>query len=211
MGEREKVSLPSPVAGPLGADDLLDQRAVARNAAVQTFIRSAEDGAVSLPEAQAILAPTGLPADAVIAAIADAHSAPEGANRQGPILPLRVHGFMRAMPGLWSCVDPSCSGKPDDWAFGTVLPERVESCPQCEALVLEIKVCRECGEPYLECQESEETLQPCYTPPTLDEFAALREKKSPKTMTRTRILKKARQGILPRDIGPGNGLWHPVR
>jgi hypothetical protein len=35
--EREKVSLPSPVAGPLGADDLLDQRAVARNAAVQAL------------------------------------------------------------------------------------------------------------------------------------------------------------------------------
>lgn len=176
MGEREEVVLPAPVTGPLSQDSLQDQHAVASNATVQKFIRAAEASPLTLPEAEAILAPTGLPAEAVIAAVANNQHGPHGANRQDPLLPLRVHGFMRAMPGLWSCVDPTCPQSAQDWPFGAVLPERVESCPHCNALALEVKVCRECGEPYLECQESEDTLQPCYTPPTLDEFAALRER-----------------------------------
>ena len=176
IGKREKVALPPVTPGPLSTESLRDHRRLAANAAVQRFIRRAEAGALSLPDAEDLLAPSGLPSDAVITAVADGHSKSELSNRQDPLLPLRVHGFMRAVPGLWSCVDPTCAGRPADWAFGAVLPERVESCPDCEALVLEIKACRECGEPYLECEEQDGIIQPCYTPPTLDEFAALRER-----------------------------------
>ncbi|MGD9664066.1 MAG: DEAD/DEAH box helicase [Novosphingobium sp.] len=169
LGEREKVTLPTPASSPELATDALERpAAVTANPAVQAFIRKAEKHPVSLTDAQRLLRPTGQPLDYVIEAISG--------NAADPILPLRVHGFLRAVPGLWSCINPACSAAPADWPFGAVLPERVESCPHCQSVVLEIKMCRECGEPYLEGEERAGHLQACYTPPTVDEFAALRER-----------------------------------
>ena len=80
------------------------------------------------------------------------------------------------MPGLWSCINPACSDQPNGWPYGAIAAERTDTCPTCNAPVLEILACSECGEPYLDCEERDGRLQLRYTPPVLDEFAALRER-----------------------------------
>jgi hypothetical protein len=87
------------------------------------------------------------------------------------LAPMRLHAFERAMPGLWSCINPSCSASPPDWSFGAVLPERADKCPLCEAPVLELVSCTECGEVYLEGIEIGTSLSAPLRNPPRDEFA----------------------------------------
>jgi DEAD/DEAH box helicase domain-containing protein len=170
LGKRENIVLPAAApSSVLGPTMLRNRDAVAASPAVQVFVRAVECGALSLAEAEAILRPTGAPIDAVIGAIA------AGDEQRGPLLPLRIHNFLRAVPGVWSCLDPSCGGSPADWPFGAIVVERVDVCPHCTAPVLEVMVCRECGEPYLDCEERDGFLRPRITPPTIDEFAGARE------------------------------------
>ena len=172
LGERERVLLPPPASSlALHGSMLAERDAVAANPAVQAFVRAAEKRPVPLAEALAILRPTGEAAEAVIEAIAA-----DGDRQRGPLLPLRIHGFLRAIPGLWSCLNPACSRAAPDWPFGAISPERIDQCPHCQSPVLEVMSCRECGEPYLDCEEHNGRLQPRITPPELDEFAALRER-----------------------------------
>lgn len=167
VGERERVLLPSPDTAPhLARDDLGDRDRVAANPAVQAFIRAAEQGPVTLARARTLLAPTGEAVERVVEAIADNRD-----MQRGPLLPLRVHGFLRAVPGLWSCLNPGCASAPSGWPFGAVLVEKVDVCPTCRSPVFEVKACRECGETYLECEERDGHLHPVTTPPTVDEFA----------------------------------------
>ena len=175
MGDREKVLLPPPTTSArLEPGALANRETVRANPAVQAFVRAAEKGPLTLARVKALLAPTGAPTEAVLEAVAD-----DDGRQKDPVLPLRLHGFLRAVPGLWSCIDPSCGASPEGWAFGAIHVERIENCPHCRAPVLEIMTCRECGEPWLDCEEREGRLQARYTPPTPDEFAALRDRESP--------------------------------
>lgn len=172
VGERQAVFLPSPAQiSTLTNAQLSVRDAVAASAAVQAFVREAEFQPMSLARATALLRPTAQPLDHIIEAIAD-----DSDKQRGPLLPLRIHGFLRAVPGLWSCINPVCNESPADWPFGAIAVERVDICPHCSSPVLEIMTCRECGEPYLDCEERDGRLQPRFTPPTIDEFAALRER-----------------------------------
>lgn len=172
IGEREQVLLPQAASSPvLTPIDLTDRDRVAANPSVQAFVRAAEIRPLRLDEARVMLAPTGEPTERVIEAIADDTDA-----QRGPLLPLRIHGFLRAVPGLWSCLNPQCPDAPTHWPFGAVLAEKVDICPACRSPVLEVKTCRECGEPYLECEESDGYVRAVTTPPTIDEFAALAER-----------------------------------
>lgn len=93
-----------------------------------------------------------------------------------PLLPLRIHGFIRAVPGLWACLNPACSDKPDgDWLFGAILHEQAESCPHCAGAVLEIISCVECGESYLDAIERDGRLRSKSGADREDEFAAASE------------------------------------
>lgn len=167
LGKREDVVLPVAATDPMLSPIQLGSRdAVAASPAVQTFIRAAERGALRLDEAEAILRPTAMQIDAVIGAIA------AGDEQRGPLLPLRIHNFLRAVPGLWSCLDPECGAAPAGWPFGGIAVERVDACPHCTAPVFEVMTCRECGEPYLDCEERDGHLRARVTPPTFDEFAA---------------------------------------
>ena len=87
------------------------------------------------------------------------------------LAPIRLHAFARAVPGVWSCVNPNCSKRPSDWPFGSILPERAEQCVACGAPVLEIVSCVECGEAYLEGQEKAGRLAAPLRNPPKDEFA----------------------------------------
>lgn len=172
LGARDTIDLPAPAGSPVVTPAMLaDRDAMAASPPVQTFIRAAQAGPLGLDKAEMILRPTGQPADALIAAIADAHDV-----QRGPLLPLRVHGFLRAVPGLWSCINADCKNVPDGWPFGAILPERADECPHCQAMVLEVVNCRECGEPYLDCEEREGRLQQRIPVREADEFAALRER-----------------------------------
>ncbi|WP_336950712.1 DEAD/DEAH box helicase [Sphingobium aromaticivastans] len=171
LGARDQVALPTAAATSpvLSAQMLGDRAALSACPPVRAFVRAAEARPLQLEEAEAMLRPTGQPADAVIGAIA----AEDGA---GPLLPLRVHGFLRAVPGLWGCINPACGGKVEGWPFGAVLPERLDACPDCGGGVLALAGCRECGEPYLEGEERSGRLRLRSDAAPTDEFAELFER-----------------------------------
>jgi DEAD/DEAH box helicase domain-containing protein len=172
LGQREDVLLPVAASSSLlSSTDLINRDRVAASPAVQAFVREAERGPVPLAQAAKLLVAVGHPLEDVIEAIADDRD-----KQRGPLLPLRIHGFLRAVPGLWSCINPGCSDAPKDWAYGAISSERIDNCTCCNAPVLEIMSCGECGEPYLDCEERGGRIQARFTPPVQDEFAALRER-----------------------------------
>jgi hypothetical protein len=87
------------------------------------------------------------------------------------LAPIRLHAFERAVPGIWSCINPECAQRPLDWPFGRILPERADECPSCGAPVLEVVSCFECGEVFLEGIEAGPRLSAPLRNPPRDEFA----------------------------------------
>ncbi|MDQ6436652.1 DEAD/DEAH box helicase [Mesorhizobium sp. LHD-90] len=87
------------------------------------------------------------------------------------LAPVRIHAFERAVAGFWSCINADCAGRAENWPFGRILAERADRCPSCQASVLEIISCTECGEPFLEGVESAGRLNPPVRTPPRDEFA----------------------------------------
>ena len=66
------------------------------------------------------------------------------------LLPCRIHSFYRGLPGLWVCMDPNCPALGDKSASGPVgqmYAQPREIC-SCEARVLELFTCRQCGTAY---------------------------------------------------------------
>jgi DEAD/DEAH box helicase domain-containing protein len=109
-----------------------------------------------------------MPVEELLAALA---SVPDGLANGGPLLPLRAHHFLRAVPGLWSYLNPGCTAsRPAGWPFGAVLFSRTDYCPHCSARALEILSCTSCGEPFLAAREHNQVLLPD-RPPNEDDFA----------------------------------------
>jgi ATP-dependent helicase YprA (DUF1998 family) len=154
FGQREKVALGGP--------------GLASDPVAQILVRELEERPTTIGDIEKLATAQGRSGRDLLRALASPQ-----ASDQGPLLPLRVHQFIRAVPGLWSCLDPACSGgKPDEWAFGSILFEATENCPQCQAPVFEVVSCRECGEPWLQAFDTGDGLEPLATPPDRDEFAA---------------------------------------
>lgn len=170
-GRRALIELPAQAPDSDCADPT-DATELARNRHVQAFVRAAEAGPVSLTEACRLLRPAGSDPVALIEAVAD--------DRVGDaLLPLRVHQFMRAIPGLWSCLNSDCTGeRPADWLFGALAFERAENCGHCRGPLFEVSSCRDCGEPFLEMYDQGARLTPRAIPPDIDEFAAASERES---------------------------------
>ncbi|MFC4729202.1 DEAD/DEAH box helicase [Coralloluteibacterium thermophilus] len=66
------------------------------------------------------------------------------------LLPCRVHGFFRGLPGLWVCMDPDCTEvAPEERNpyCGKMYSQPVKHCA-CGATCLEFYTCRHCGAPY---------------------------------------------------------------
>ncbi|BCW87129.1 ATP-dependent RNA helicase RhlE [Alphaproteobacteria bacterium SO-S41] len=96
------------------------------------------------------------------------------------LAPLRIHAFHRALPGLWSCINPGCEGKPDEgWAFGAVFPSHNHRCPHCRSPALEIVGCTSCGESFAEGEESQGRLAGIGRAQPKDEFADDPEREAP--------------------------------
>jgi ATP-dependent helicase YprA (DUF1998 family) len=74
-----------------------------------------------------------------------------GRRETHALLPLRIHAFHRTEPGIFVCINPSCRGRAGTkldhaaWRYGAVFHERIERCPDCQSLILELKLCSNCG------------------------------------------------------------------
>nr|WP_246748148.1 DEAD/DEAH box helicase [Methylobacterium sp. SD274] len=172
VGERRLPALPNPdTRRTLTADDLEDTTTLSRHPGVQALIRGLTAGPLTWASFTTTARAAGVEPEALLGALARC-----GADQREPLLPLRIHGFMRAVPGLWVCLRGDCLGRPSgDWPFGALLHERADACPHCAGLVLEMISCSECGEPYLDAVERNGRLR-CSTGLTEeDEFASASE------------------------------------
>lgn len=94
-------------------------------------------------------------------------------DENSKLIAQRVHGFVRAIPGLWTCLDPTCTvARPTDWPFGSILHAAIPQCPHCEAPVFEIVSCKECSEIYLLGRDDGERLVPRDAAPDFDEYVS---------------------------------------
>ena len=89
-------------------------------------------------------------ADRAVTALIALGSAARRTEGEPGLLPCRIHAFFRGLPGLWACVDPSCSalaaehrGSP----VGALYSQPRASCT-CGARVFELYTCRNCGSAY---------------------------------------------------------------
>ena len=172
IGKPETVVLPLP--GPQKALTAADMNGTdfSSNPAVQDFVREIESGPVSLTRANHYASRAGLDGVTLAEAVAKPKISPDG-KVAAPLLPLRIHKFVRALPGLWSCLNPECTGdRPNEWPFGTIHFDRTETCSECSAPVFEIISCRECGEPWLNAFDHVDRLLPAAIAPNQDEFEA---------------------------------------
>ena len=93
-------------------------------------------------------------------------------GNEPPFLKLRIHLFQRMLHGLWACINPGCSAKPDaltDWPFGNVYVTQRAHC-LCKAPVYELGFCDDCKTPHLLAEERGGFLQQV-SPYVDDEFA----------------------------------------
>jgi DEAD/DEAH box helicase domain-containing protein len=128
------------------------------------------DGSVPLADFAAPAKPYGVDAVELISAMSRAAWKTSDIAEER-LAPIRLHAFERAVPGVWSCINPGCQNKPTDWPFGCILPERADQCPSCGAPVLEVVSCFECGEAFLEGVEAGPSLTAPLRNPPGDEFA----------------------------------------
>ncbi|MBS7701437.1 MULTISPECIES: DEAD/DEAH box helicase [unclassified Chelatococcus] len=128
------------------------------------------DGSVALADFDAPAKTYGVDAADLIFAMSRAARNPADMEEER-LAPIRLHAFERAVPGIWSCINPACSQRPPDWPFGRILPERADECPSCGAPVLEVVSCFECGEAFLQGVEAGPRLAAPLRNPPRDEFA----------------------------------------
>lgn len=62
------------------------------------------------------------------------------------ILPTRAHFFIRAINGIYSCVNPKCKSQDDRLGLGTFTTYQSAKCPHCGGNMVEIAGCSNCGE-----------------------------------------------------------------
>lgn len=150
VGERQPTALGDPAPATAPPDPSAPKEVLACHPQVQRLVRTLEKA----PRSARSLCDDATPE----AQVEDLLTAVAGRTTGigGPLLPIRVHKFLRAVPGLWSCIDAKCNGdKPDGWPFGAVLFEKRDACPHCHALAFEILSCCDCGEPYLQAWEED--------------------------------------------------------
>jgi ATP-dependent helicase YprA (DUF1998 family) len=174
QGDRQLPTRPSQTpTGPVDLDSAspaLLYDALGGNALTWNLVERLFRGSVPLADFAPAAAPLGASAPQLVAALSRAsRTLPNGETER--LAPVRVHAFERAVPGLWSCINPNCSVRIPDWPFGAVLAERADQCPHCAAPVLELISCTACGEVYLEGIETGTRLSAPLRNPPRDEFA----------------------------------------
>ena len=152
------------------ADPVLIYDILGRDPATWRLVERLFDGSVPLADFAAPARTYGVDAADLIFAMSRA-ARKTADNEEERLAPIRLHAFERAVPGIWSCINPDCAQRPSDWPFGRVLPERADECPSCGAPVLEVVSCFECGEAFLEGIEAGPRLSAPLRNPPRDEFA----------------------------------------
>lgn len=153
------------VAGPAQLYDMLG-----RDPITWLLVERLFEGSVPLADFDAPARAYGVDAADLISAMSRAARNPADTEEER-LAPIRLHAFERAVPGIWSCINPACRQKPSDWPFGRILSERADECPSCGAPVLEVVSCFECGEAFLEGIEAGPRLSSPLRNPPQDEFA----------------------------------------
>lgn len=119
---------------------------------VRPLLERLRAGAVTMSEVAAVAAK----AEVTPAALAQGLSRARDKDDVG-LSPLRIHAFHRAVAGLWSCIDPGCTGpRPAQWPFGALQGDDVDRCRFCGGHPFEVVACNACGEPYLKVVELED-------------------------------------------------------
>ena len=78
-----------------------------------------------------------------------------------PFLKLRIHLFQQMLHGLWACINPNCTSKPErlrEWPFGNVYNVHKSRC-ECTSPVYELVSCNSCKEPHLLAEDKGGKLQ----------------------------------------------------
>lgn len=168
VGRRRKPDLPKPAAtAALSAPDLQDQAKIAANPVVQGLMKLFDAGPVRWSSFTNSARTAGVDGEDLAQALASKPS-PDGE----PLLPMRAHGFIRGVEGVFTCINPTCLRKVEGWPFGAILPEAVQACPHCRSTVLQLERCNECGEPFVRATEQDNRLVIDAQLRDADEFAA---------------------------------------
>lgn len=137
----------------------------------------------TLAEMETVARRLGLDAERLMSFLANAQRSNPETGETENLAPMRIHGFERAVPGIWSCVNPNCKGAPGGWGFGEIFIDPRDACPTCSAPVLEIISCQECGEVVLEAHDDAANDRIQSTRRGIDsdefEFEALRDQDDP--------------------------------
>lgn len=147
-GHTQKPKLP-PLAPPSAAPSGDDYAWLGSSPTVRPLLERLYNSAIGWSELSLVAQRVGLsPAD--LAVKLSTAKSPGGEA----LAPLRIHSFHRAVPGLWSCLNPSCERpRPEGWAFGSIHYEPLEVC-SCGAPTFEIVACQSCGEAFLDATET---------------------------------------------------------
>jgi ATP-dependent helicase YprA (DUF1998 family) len=91
-------------------------------------------------------------ADRAVSALVGLGSAARRSADDAGLLPCRVHGFFRGLPGLWACLDHDCwavdrKSHPAPSPIGALYAQPRATC-DCGARVFELYTCRHCGSAY---------------------------------------------------------------
>ena len=68
------------------------------------------------------------------------------------ILPTRAHFFIRAINGIYSCVNSKCRPKDDKLGLGAFTTYQNAKCPHCGGNMVEVASCLNCGEFLIVCE-----------------------------------------------------------
>lgn len=143
---------------------------LAGNTSVRSLVQDLFCGPVTAQHFRAVADELAISPSELVECLSRATSRGANGALGDRLAPLRVHSFQRAMPGLWSCINPQCADSPAAWPFGRVLTEMVEQCPSCQSVVLEIQSCSLCGEAILHGLERGDRLGLRHALPPDDEF-----------------------------------------
>jgi hypothetical protein len=77
---------------------------------------------------------------------------------QPALLPARYHLFARSPQGMWACLNPKCSARPEghDAPWSKLFGDPQVVCDACESAVYPLYVCRTCGQVYVRTVYAEE-------------------------------------------------------
>ena len=114
-GPPGRPSIDIRTAGPAQLYDILG-----RDLNTWRLVERLFDGSVPLADFDEPAKTYGIDAADLISAMSRAARNPADMEQER-LAPIRLHAFERAVPGIWSCINPACPQKPSDWPFGRIL------------------------------------------------------------------------------------------